>query len=590
MRRSTALKKALGPLRNVVLPVEAQQVEHVLRVTRVALAAASLVTIRLVVGASGPGLRPALFSGAAYLVYSLVLLLWAGNRASPSWLFAFHGVDVVWAASLPVLTGNPYVPFSVFFLFTLLSAAYRWGFWRTLATVGTLIGLLLLGAELPALARTGGGAGSMPDNLPARAIGWVLMGSLVGFLGESQIVLRGRALVASRLLAGAGDEAGARQTLEELLRQMLELFGAQGVAVVLEDRSSARAYIWQVTREYGGKEVSFEFSELNAMERERYLFPGPGDIWCAVQSRWGEGPPAKLTVLDREGRRQRGAHLVAADLPVVEGCRSYYAASVQSEEQWWGRVFLFDPMIGGGDREAELRLVQALVREVAPAAHRYQLGQGLPREAGEVVSARLARELHDGIIQTLAAADMRLEVLRRTGAVAPAAAEELERIQELLNQEAVGMRELVHGLSSRTLAPGQLLDSLQAIVERFREETGIFASFVSQCEEIKLPPMVCREVAQILREALINVRKHSGAHKVEVRLEQRNGGCKLRIDDDGRGFDFAGQRSLAELENSRQGPWVIKERVRVIRGDLTVESKPGQGSRLEITVPQGAYE
>jgi signal transduction histidine kinase len=451
---STAFKRALGPLRNVVA-VEEQQVDHVFRVARVALAAGSLVAIRLVVGATGAGLRAALLSGAAYLAYSLVLLLWVRNRTSASWLFVLHGVDVVWAASLPVLTGNYHVPFSVFFLFTLLSAAYRWGFWGTLATVGSMVGLLLLETGLPALAGSGGGAGSMPDQLPARVIGWVLMGSLVGFLGESQRALRARALAASRLLAGADVERGKHWTLEEVLREMLELFGAQ---------------------------------------------------------------------------------------------------------------------------------------EVAPAARRIRLRQGLRLEAEAAGRALLARELHDGIIQTLAAAEMRMEVLRRNGTVAPAAAEELERIQELLHHEAAGMRELVHGLRSRGLAPSQLVDSLRAIVEGFREETGISACFVSQCKEIKLPPLVCREVAQILREALVNVRKHSGAHNVEVRFEQQNGDCKLLIDDDGRGFDFAGQRSLAELENSCQGPWVIKERVRVIRGELTVESKPGRGSRLEIAVPQGAYE
>jgi len=567
--------------------VEAQQGEHVLRVARVAVAAGSLVAIRLVVGASGAGARAAALSGAAYVAYSLVLLLWVRKRTSPWWLFGLHAVDVLWAAAMPVLTGNPYVPFSVLFLFVLLSAAYRWGFWRTLATVGSMIGLLLLETGLPALGWSGGGAGSMPDNLAARAIGWVLMGSLVGFLGESQRVLRERAMLVSRLLAGADVEVGTRQTLGQVLREMLELFGAQGVAVVLEDRPSARAYFWQTTRERRGEDVSFEFSELSSMERARYLFPAPGDIWCAVQSRWGEGPPTKLIVLDQEGRCD--SHPADPGFPVFEGCHCYYAASVESGGESQGRFFLFDPR-GGGDREAELRLVQALVREVAPAARRIRLRHGLRLEAEASGSARLARELHDGIIQTLAAVEMRMEVLRRKGAVATAAEEELGRIQELLHHEAVGMREVVHGLRSRSLAPDHLVDSLRAIVEGFREETGISASFVSQCREIRLTPAVCREVAQILREALVNVRKHSGAHKVEVRLEQQNGHCKLLIDDDGRGFDFAGQRSLAELETLGQGPWVIKERVRVIRGELTVESMPGRGSRLEIAVPQGAYE
>jgi signal transduction histidine kinase len=446
---STALKAALATLRNFAMPLGAQQVEPVLRVARVTLAVVFLVTIRFVVGASGAGLRPAIFSGAAYLIYSLMLWLWVRNRSSPSWLFVFHGVDVVWVASLPILTGNYHVPFSVFFLFVLLSAAYRWGFWGALATVASMIGLLLLDAGLPALAGSRAVVG-MPDNLPAQAIAWVVMGSLVGFLGERQRAFREGALVSSRLLADADLEAETRPMMGGAFGKTLELLDAKGVL---------------------------------------------------------------------------------------------------------------------------------------PAARRMRLRQGPGLEAEVAASALLARELHDGIVQTLAAVEMRMEALRRNPSVAPAAAEELAVIQELLHREMVGMRDLVHSLRSRSRAPIHLVDSLRAIVAGFREETGIAASFVSPCKEINLPPVVCREVAQILREALVNVRKHSGAHKVEVRLEQQNAHCKLLIDDDGRGFDFAGQRSLAELETSCQGPWVIKERVRMIRGELTLDSKPGRGSRLEIAVP-----
>ena len=589
MAYSAALKKALGPLRHVVLPVEAQQVEHVLRLARVALAAGSLVEIRLVVGVPGTELRLAMLLAAAYLAFGLALVLWGRSRVSVPSTVGVHGVDILWAALLPVVTGNPHVPFSVFLLFTLLSAAYRWGFWSTLATVGSMISLLLLESGLPTLVASGPGFGSATEDLPARAIGWVLMGSLVGFLGESQRVLRERMLAASRLLAIADGHEQTQRTLEDLVREMLALFRAREAAVVLEDQSTARTFLWQATRERRSGEVSFASSELNSMERGRYLFPAPGDAWCVVQRRLGEGPPVRLVVLDEQGQRQppyRGG----ADLPFLEGCRSYYAAALPGGGQKSGRLILFDP-IGGGDREAELRLVQSLVREMALAAHCVASRQGARRELDEdVVRGRLARELHDGVIQTLAAAEMRMEALRRKGIVAQGAAEELEGIQRLLHHEAVEMRELVHGLRSRTLAPGELVNSLLTIVEAFRQETGIFATFASHCEEVKLPPQVCREVVQIVREALVNVRKHSGAQKVEVCLTQQNGHCKLLIDDNGRGFDFAGQHSLDELETSGQGPWVIKERVRLIRGDLTVESKPGRGCRLEITVPQRIYE
>ena len=96
-------------------------------------------------------------------------------------------------------------------------------------------------------------------------------------------------------------------------------------------------------------------------------------------------------------------------------------------------------------------------------------------------------------------------------------------------------------------------------------------------------------MAQILHEALVNVRRHSGARNVFVRLTAVNGDCRLSIDDDGCGFPFAGRFSQADLDATRKGPLVIKERVRLLGGELTIESDPGRGARLEIAVPISAY-
>jgi signal transduction histidine kinase len=58
------------------------------------------------------------------------------------------------------------------------------------------------------------------------------------------------------------------------------------------------------------------------------------------------------------------------------------------------------------------------------------------------------------------------------------------------------------------------------------------------------------------------------------------------VEDDGRGFEFAGRYNQDQMEEDGKGPLIIKERVRLIAGELTVESNPGQGTRLEITVPR----
>ena len=96
---------------------------------------------------------------------------------------------------------------------------------------------------------------------------------------------------------------------------------------------------------------------------------------------------------------------------------------------------------------------------------------------------------------------------------------------------------------------------------------------------------VCRELARIVQESLVNVRKHSGAHHVLVRLAQRAGNLQLTVEDDGKGFSFSGRLSDAELETSGKGPAVIRERVRLVAGELTIESTPGHGARLEVRIP-----
>jgi two-component system, NarL family, nitrate/nitrite sensor histidine kinase NarX len=101
-----------------------------------------------------------------------------------------------------------------------------------------------------------------------------------------------------------------------------------------------------------------------------------------------------------------------------------------------------------------------------------------------------------------------------------------------------------------------------------------------------MPQRVCREILRIVQEGLVNVRKHSGARHALVRLGSSQGKWSLTLEDDGKGFSFTGRYNQDQMEESGKGPMIIKERVRLIAGELTVESNPGQGTRLEISVPR----
>jgi len=234
-----------------------------------------------------------------------------------------------------------------------------------------------------------------------------------------------------------------------------------------------------------------------------------------------------------------------------------------------------------------LRFLQEFAQQVAPAIYNVYLMRRLRERAGALERSRFARELHDGAIQSLIAVEMQLDVLRRqSGTQAPVVNAELGRIQKLLREEVLKLRELMQAMKSFEVNADRLLGFISDTVERFRRETGIAAEFVSELERVDLAPKVCRELARIVQESLVNVRKHSGAHHVLVRLAQRSGNLQLTVEDDGKGFSFAGRLSDAELEAPGKGPAVIRERVRLVAGELAIESTPGPGEKGRTWISQ----
>jgi two-component system nitrate/nitrite sensor histidine kinase NarX len=229
--------------------------------------------------------------------------------------------------------------------------------------------------------------------------------------------------------------------------------------------------------------------------------------------------------------------------------------------------------------------LQEFAQQVGPAIYNVYLMRRLRERAGAVERARFARELHDGAIQSLIAVEMQLDVVRRQSGQQPVVTSELSRIQKLLREEVLKLRELMQAMKSFEVDAERLPGFVADTVERFRRETGISAEFVSEIEKVELPQKVCRELARIVQESLVNVRKHSGARHVLVRLAQRSGNLQLTVEDDGRGFPFSGRLSETELAITGKGPAVIRERVRLLAGELTIESNPGHGARVEVRIP-----
>lgn len=222
------------------------------------------------------------------------------------------------------------------------------------------------------------------------------------------------------------------------------------------------------------------------------------------------------------------------------------------------------------------RLQNALGQSVR---HRYEA-----EKARESERQRIAADFHDGPLQSFISFQMRLELIRKLMARDLAAAEEeLAQLQELCRGQIQELRAFVRSMRPVDV-DGSLNGSLRRIIEQFQKDSGIPASFVSAEFVDPAEPEVSLELLQIVREALFNVQKHSGATRVAVGIHRTNGGIEISVEDNGNGFPFSGTYDLAELDLLRLGPGSIMRRVKTLKGDLLLESKPGQGSGLKIRI------
>jgi len=527
----------------------------------------------------------------------ILMLLRRRQQSTAGFRLLVHTADIVWPALISIFSEGPRTPFFLFFVFVLAAAAYRWGVWETLGTAAAEVALLWTesflvlhltlgpGGSLPWTALSGLRVNTVefePKRLFMLSVYLLVMGLLLGYLAEQQKHLRAEKAVLTGILSRIRVEAGLTGTIEQIFREAISLYGASQVVVASQESHSQRVFVGELNEDISSAPSEFRWLESASRDAKTYLEGFPGNVCYAAI----DGDRWTTLALDDNGHQV----LVESMAPIsklrqVRTFDSMITVSFLFGREWGGRVFLFDPS-WRGEKQEGLRFLLDLVHQVGPAVYNVYLLHRLRRRAGAAERARFARELHDGAVQSLIAVEMQVDVLRRQVDAGKPIGAELGRIQGLLREEVLKLRELMQQMKAIEVDAQRLLGVLHDTVERFQRETGIAARFVTELEELDMPQRVCREILRIVQEGLVNVRKHSGARHVLVRLGSSLGKWNLTLEDDGKGFPFAGRYNHDQMDEAGKGPMIIRERVGLIAGELTVESNPGQGTRLEVTVPR----
>lgn len=562
--------------------------ERILASVRIVLALSSVFLLWLDPAQAFPYEYAQLFL-LLYLAHSIgvFVILQLREEISSTVPLIVHSADILWPAVISLFGNGAASPFFLYFAFALIGAAFRWGMRETALTTIAVIGTMGLDALVRAHTPIGDILGQPTiTNFATRSMYLVIFSFLIGYLSEAEKRRSTEALSVSRISSRVRIEVGLKGTVQTVMQELLGLFGSRELLVITREAEGRVVMLWRAERPRANGNAVFTWRQLDENEQQEYLCVMGEDSAGAV---WRNGNTASAVTLDKDGLRsgEQKCYLAARFVDQHE-FSSLIACAISIAPGVSARLLMFDAELGGR-AETQLRFLQDLANLVAPSVYNVYLLRRLRSRAAAVERARVSRELHDGVVQSLHAIAFRLYALRtRSTVTAGEREQELLEVQQLVQNEAANVRHLIHQLEPLDFDPRHLVDFLAGMVTRYRQDTGIGAQFVCDIPQVSLPPATCREIAGILREALANVRRHSGAQNVLVRLARQRGGWMLIVEDDGRGFEFSGRLSHLELEESRRGPLVIKQRVRAIEGELTIVSRAGQGARLEIRIPDFA--
>ncbi len=244
----------------------------------------------------------------------------------------------------------------------------------------------------------------------------------------------------------------------------------------------------------------------------------------------------------------------------------------------------------GFDAE-DLSLLGSLGAQAAIAIENARLYQRLQEERDRIIQAQeevrreIARNLHDGTVQSLSVLAMNLEIVKRLMKTDPEAADdELERMRQTILKTIEEARTLMFQLRPVVLETQGLIPAIREYVAQLQDRESFQAHLEAEDLSDDLDKKIEGTIFAIIQEAVNNARKHADAKNVSIRLENREDALVVTIDDDGKGFDPDHEGEDWD-RHKHFGLINMRERARLIQGQFSLDSRRGEGTRVELRVP-----
>ena len=489
-----------------------------------------------------------------YTIFAAGLVALTYHRfVAPTTQRLIHFTDIAIISVLLFLTEGATSPPLVLFIFALLAAVFRRWKWQAVLATAVAFGLALLLANiiLGAIANAGAAENDPLTISILRSSCLFVIGALLAYVSASREGSRARI---ERLV-----QPLRKKDLQDFLAHAALVAKARGILVVWEEAEEPYVYwgYWRDDHYQEGRESPRTFGGLvdPSLSNSAFLMD------CA----------SSKFLLSSTGPRRITSPAIHSDL-VAKFAIGKVVTAAFSGTPCAGRVFVLDC---SGESDDHLILTNFMACRIGRRLDRLALQRQAEVAIATREKMRLTQDLHDGVLQTLTAAALQLDLADKSHD----SVSRLAVVKQLVAKEQRRIRKFIDQTNSKSIASLDVFDTndLQQVVEDAGRYWNCTTSFSIVPENATIAEALATELSFMLAEAVANAARHGGASRIDVAIERANEHFCIKVRDNGKGYGFP-------VRHEHEKPASIRKRVSALRGSLSVTTFPN-GTELTIQVP-----
>lgn len=543
---------------------------RMIAIMRLALASSALLIICLDPSEPDRLVRVTYTALVFYTFYSLLLLILTLRGGVHSRLFRrlAHWVDIGWYLLLIALSSGTSSIFFYFFFFAILVASFRWGFREgALATLVSTVLFTIIGyATAPK------GPDFELNRFLLRPTYLLALGYMISYWGGFEIRLLRRLALLKEVSSMSNPRFGVDRTLSMVLNRLCSFYDADHCLAVLRDfetgcyvlhRARRKESEAEPKRELIGEELASRLVTLPAEYSVVYNAKRP---WFFFNS----GPQVLSKV---RGAAQGDGLQMCGALAATLDADSFVSVQLSIHGEAIGRAYLTSrrQRFEGSDCD----FLSQVFEHVMPVIENIRLVDRLASYAAEEERQRIARDIHDSVIQPYIGLQMGLTaVSKKISAGNAGVSTDIARLIEMTDGGISDLRRYIRGLSESAEHGNSLLVSVRRFAEKYAGATGI-AVRVEAGQETQINDRLAAEAFQMIAEALSNIRRHTQAREAIIKVACSDNHLLLTIDNN----NPEGTKIKSFTPRS------INDRAHALGGQTQIEQKEGGYTSVVIKIP-----